>query len=210
MYKLKISMERENDWKLMVARKFPAMKLKVINSFKSEQSTINVLFARTEESKKEHVKEFLSKLADEVNLLEEGEDYLFLEVSVNDKFFEQELFAKHKCFQINGVMLQDSSVVFEVGSYSRENLSRLYDELQKSANVEMLFLGKSRFPTITLSTQQTTVLHLAFENGYYDFPRRINAEELSRKLGLKASTVNEHIRKAENKLVKYFLEQKVR
>jgi len=209
MYKLKISMEKENDWKLLVARKFPGLKFKVVNSFKFDKCVANVLFVRAAEEK-QTVKNFLSKFADEVNLLEEGEDYMFLEVCVSETFFEQELFAKHRCFQINGVLLQNSSVVFEVGSYERENLSRLFNELQKYVSVEMLFLGRSRFPTITLSKQQTIVLHLAFDNGYYDFPRKINAEELSRKLSLKASTVNEHIRKAENKLVKYFLEQKVR
>jgi len=209
MYKLKISMERENDWKLLVARKFPALKFKVVNSFRFDKCVTNVLFVRAN-GQKQTVENFLSKFADEVNLLEEGEDYMFLEVCVSETFFEQELFAKHRCFQINGVMLQNLNVVFEVGSYDRENLSRLYNELQKHCSVEMLFLGKARFPTITLSSQQTTVLHLAHENGYYDFPRKINAEELSRKLSLKASTVNEHIRKAENKLVKYFLEQKVR
>ena len=202
-------MGRASDWKFLLTSKFPELKFKVVNSFKSGNSTINVLFVRTAD-KKEAVKDFLAKLADQVNLLEEGEDYMFMEVNVNEEVFEPELFAKHKCFQINGVVLQNVSVVFEVGSYNRDNLSNLYNGLQKFGNVEMLFLGKARFPTITLSTQQTNVLHLAHENGYYDFPRRVNAEELARKLNLKPSTVNEHIRKAENKLVKYFLEQKVR
>jgi predicted DNA binding protein len=41
----------------------------------------------------------------------------------------------------------------------------------------------------------------AFALGYYDVPRRISSEELSRHLNADKSTIVEHLRKAEKKLI---------
>ena len=52
-----------------------------------------------------------------------------------------------------------------------------------------------------LTTKQRQALLTAYALGYYDIPRRITSEELSRHLNLNKSTVVEHIRKAEKKLL---------
>ncbi len=41
----------------------------------------------------------------------------------------------------------------------------------------------------------------AVENGYYEIPKRITADDLARKQGRLLSTLEEHIRKAESKIV---------
>jgi HTH DNA binding domain len=52
-----------------------------------------------------------------------------------------------------------------------------------------------------LSIKQRQALLTAFALGYYDVPRRISSEELSRHLNADKSTVVEHLRKAEKKLI---------
>ena len=205
MYKLKLSLEREDDWKLLLTRQFPDLKFKVLSSFLYEKNKeLTVLFVRTKN--KQNVLDFLSKLTEKYCVLEQGEDYLFLEVYTGTKFFEKQFFWKHKCFLLNGLPLFDEKVNYELGSSKRENLSNLFNELKLLVNVKMLSLSPSKFNTLNLSSQQSLVLQLAFENGYYDFPRKVKAEELAQFLKLKPSTVNEHIRKAENKVMKYVLE----
>ncbi|WP_089881347.1 helix-turn-helix domain-containing protein [Halogeometricum limi] len=58
------------------------------------------------------------------------------------------------------------------------------------------------FPAATLTDRQLTVVRAAVERGYYDAPRGTTHERLADELGLSASTVGEHLRRAEAKLVR--------
>jgi len=52
-----------------------------------------------------------------------------------------------------------------------------------------------------LTPRQRQMLLTAYALGYYDVPRRISSDELSRHLNVDKSTVVEHLRKAERKLI---------
>jgi hypothetical protein len=63
-------------------------------------------------------------------------------------------------------------------------------------------IDKEEEPLISkLSMKQRQALLTAFALGYYDVPRRISSEELSRHLNADKSTIVEHLRKAEKKLL---------
>lgn len=53
----------------------------------------------------------------------------------------------------------------------------------------------------TLTDRQSEVIHYAFENGYYEIPRRLTTEEIADEIGVKRRTAEEHLRRAENKLL---------
>jgi len=56
-------------------------------------------------------------------------------------------------------------------------------------------------PLDRLTEKQRLVLRTAHRLGYYDVPRRIDSRRLGRALGLRAATVVEHLRKAEQRLL---------
>jgi predicted DNA binding protein len=60
-----------------------------------------------------------------------------------------------------------------------------------------------------LTARQEQVVRKALELGYYDFPRRITARDLSKKLGIAASTVSEILQRSERKLVEFYLRNRV-
>lgn len=62
-------------------------------------------------------------------------------------------------------------------------------------------------PLNKLTEKQREVLITAYKLGYYDIPRRIKSEQLAKKMGLVDSTVVEHLRKAENNLMKQLIEE---
>jgi len=53
----------------------------------------------------------------------------------------------------------------------------------------------------SLTQKELVVLQIAMESGYYEYPRKINGTELARKIKSSKSTVIEHLRKAENKVM---------
>lgn len=61
--------------------------------------------------------------------------------------------------------------------------------------------AKAESPLSKLTAKQKQVLLTAFALGYYDVPRRISSEDLSRHLKADKSTIVEHLRKAERKLI---------
>lgn len=56
-----------------------------------------------------------------------------------------------------------------------------------------------------LTDKQLNSILLAYENGYYEIPRKITLEELAEKEKINRKTFEEHLRKSENKLMRNLL-----
>lgn len=52
-----------------------------------------------------------------------------------------------------------------------------------------------------LTARQRTVIRTAIDAGYYEIPRQVTTEELAERVGLARRTTEEHLRRAEKKLV---------
>ncbi len=58
-----------------------------------------------------------------------------------------------------------------------------------------------------LTGKQKEILLQAYNSGYFDHPRKVNAGELARKLGIHKTTLLEHLHKAEKRLIGHIIEQ---
>ncbi len=58
-----------------------------------------------------------------------------------------------------------------------------------------------------LTGKQKEILMHAYNSGYFDHPRKVNAGELARKLGMHKTTLLEHLHKAEKRLIGHIIEQ---
>lgn len=58
-----------------------------------------------------------------------------------------------------------------------------------------------------LTARQDYVIRKAHELGYYDYPRGITAIDLSRQLNITSSTLSEILKRAEQKLIEFYLKE---
>jgi len=59
-----------------------------------------------------------------------------------------------------------------------------------------------------LTPKQLEILDLAYRYGYYDWPRRIKLDEISKLMNISKTTVSEHLRRAELKILNFILKSK--
>jgi hypothetical protein len=62
-------------------------------------------------------------------------------------------------------------------------------------------------PLNQLTEKQRDVLITAYRMGYYNVPRRGSSQDIAKKLGLVDATVVEHLRKAEQRLIRHIIEE---
>ena len=85
-----------------------------------------------------------------------------------------------------------------------KSIYQFLNETEKLKNMTMEIIRRSELKYISkprLTRRQELILRAAVKFGYYDLPRRITNRELAKKLGLSASTVAEHLRKVENRIM---------
>lgn len=80
--------------------------------------------------------------------------------------------------------------------FSSININSLSSELTElTANI-------SNF----LTKKQLEVMTIAYKNGYYDIPRKSTLAELSNKIGIKRVAFQERLRRAEKRIIEYYME----
>ncbi|OGJ21942.1 hypothetical protein A3K73_04835 [Candidatus Pacearchaeota archaeon RBG_13_36_9] len=108
---------------------------------------------------------------------------------------------------------EDGWEEFEVASTDRTDLKKLIDIGERKYNLNLLeFKDKkiknfgflTMFPELT--DKQKNALETALNKGYYEYPRKISLDKLAKDVGLAFSTFQAHVRKAENKILKFAID----
>jgi predicted DNA binding protein len=102
----------------------------------------------------------------------------------------------HGMDKVNG-----SQRVFDIVVFRRADLKAIVADLREIGSVRLGKLTPFEDRTATLSPRQSEVVEAALDAGYFDWPRRIDAEQLAAEFDVAHSTLLEHLRKAEKKLI---------
>lgn len=103
---------------------------------------------------------------------------------------------------------------FVLGSWKKENLKKVMDKIKPNTiTFKLESLKKEKVSDVfiphippKLSKKQKEVFNLAYVHGYYDYPKKTNLEKLSKKAKLSPSTFQEHLRRAESKIIPFLAE----
>lgn len=120
---------------------------------------------------------------------------------------------RHRCFPTVPATVAHGREYWNVVSSDHEQVSETHEELSEIGQVEVESLRTQEFDRLLtgfseikrgvqdLSPRQREVLSRAIENGYYDAPRKCNIAELAEMDSANTSTVGEHLRRSEAKIL---------
>ncbi len=95
----------------------------------------------------------------------------------------------------------DGTAEWTLAFNKRESLTELLDQM-KQEHIDVKIMKLSSVADVeNLTSHQRTLVETALEEGFFDYPRRISLRELSKKMGISASTASEVLRRAERKIL---------
>jgi len=116
--------------------------------------------------------------------------------------------ANSSCFLQRAATLDDGSLEWDLILEDREALKKLTGDLSKyDCSVELAKISEVADED-ALTKRQEEVLRVAFERGYFDYPKNIGIRELARGFHLSTSTVSEILRKGQKKILHSYIEEK--
>ncbi len=123
---------------------------------------------------------------------------------------------KHNFLELQPIVYKDGWEWYRTVAFASMDIKRLFGHLSKFANVEIFSRTKkdeafSERENITISAsslfgsltrKQFDALRTALRLNYYDVPKKTSTQEMAKHLGMPQSTYEEHLRKAESKVLR--------
>lgn len=166
----------------------------------------------SKENKKKYF-EFVKKQPKYKNIEIEG-DFLVYTYEAPVKETHLQMYFTPEIFFIKPVTVKpDGYEYFEFGSWKKENLTNFMKKVKKWLKIYEFSIKKEKVTDIylphlmpKLTDKQKTAVSLAYQQGYYEYPKKTNIEKLAKTMSVSSSTYQEHLRKAEEKLMPFLLE----
>jgi predicted DNA binding protein len=125
------------------------------------------------------------------------------------------VFEKNHCLELQPCVYKGGWEYYRMVSFSEKDARNVFGTLGRYCKVEVISRRVIRSgavkETMLVSTQalfggltrkQVQALVFALENGYYQVPKKVTTEEMASKLKLPRTTYEEHLRKAEGKVLR--------
>lgn len=179
---------------------------------------INTLLGGVISGSEDNKRKFLIELKKDKRVIsvENHHDFIFIhavhpisrEARAEIKIFYNPQYIRVKPAYISS----DGWEYWEVACLDRVELNKLLISATKNYHAEIFSVKQEKIRSIsslsltpTLSEKQLETLKLAYKNGYYNYPRNKTLPELAKLTNKSYSTFQEHLSRAENKLIDYFL-----
>lgn len=196
----------ENVWVGRISRRYPDAQIRVLAAVASKEDGVVMVEFRAED---------LDALVSDVRAAEDVGDVVVLEQSKGAVLAQVEtssaVLLNH--VQQSGIPIEmpftasDGETVWDLTT-SHERLSKLGDLFSADGipfTVDSITHDLDRSDLLT--DAQLEVLTAAIQEGYYDTPRCCTQTELAEKIGYAKSTCSETLHRAEERIVKQFIEQ---
>lgn len=121
---------------------------------------------------------------------------------------------KHNCMKIEPTIYRDGWEWYRIIAFNQKDIKKLFESLGKFAKVEIVsretspehslrdsFIISANTLVGELTEKQVLALLSALSQGYYRVPKKVTADEIATSMGVPRTTFEEHLRKAESKVL---------
>jgi len=122
---------------------------------------------------------------------------------------------KHNCLKIEPILYKHGWEWYRILAFRQKDVKELFDELETFTTVQIIsrrpleetavkesMVLSPRSLLGELTKKQSHALMVAILRGYYEIPKKVSTEEIAKSLDLPRTTYEEHLRKAESKVMK--------
>jgi predicted DNA binding protein len=111
-------------------------------------------------------------------------------------------------FLISGKSMEEHTIKYSFIVPTFEAYKNIIAALERSGHkVNVLKMGSFEPKTGVLTEKQERIFWLALKGGFFDYPRKIDTKEFSKKLGIKPSTLSEILRRGTRRLLEHHFEE---
>ncbi len=113
-----------------------------------------------------------------------------------------------EAFLLESKMDKEGKTVWRLLSTNKETIRMIISDLEDHRyNVELMKLTSVDVGEL-MTSRQEDILQIAFERGYFDYPKKISLRDLAAMFDISISTLSEMLRKGQRKIMEeYFAEE---
>lgn len=112
------------------------------------------------------------------------------------------------CFLISAETASEGTLKWTLFVTDREAVKRLIQDLEDyGCQVELDRLRQVKRSEL-LTDRQTEIIRIAYQWGYFDYPRRTTVRTIAKALGISASTLSETLRKGQKKVIEAYFKNR--
>ncbi|MBI5159139.1 helix-turn-helix domain-containing protein [Candidatus Micrarchaeota archaeon] len=200
-------------WNSNAITKFPeaeSIELGARQLTRANNTTVNASIWRINCEKKEETSDYVKfvkkqdGIIDVAVLAEDGASAL-VGITWKARETSYEAVVKSGCAYHSNTYSKNGYEAYTVYAEDAREITKLLDEFEEIGETKIFKIKNEekmkKENKFNLTDKQKQAVTQAVANGYYEWPKKNNLEELARKLGRKRRTLQEHLRKAEGKII---------
>jgi len=152
------------------------------------------------------------KMIERIKVISLHDEHALVRIVWVNKGSSYVIVLKNNCLYTSPVVHKNGYEVYDVITEEPKKLVNLMEGLDGIGEAKLFEVGRiSNEHPFKLTDKQTNAIQLAVSHNFYDWPRKVNLDEISVMVGMKRRTFQENLRKAEAKLfphlIKHFFER---
>lgn len=196
----------DGPWIADVSREYPETRFEILTALPEEGQGFGLLRFRSGSIDSVLNRIRAHETIEEVSIIQQTEEAATIQIVTSRPMIL--LAAKRTGIPIEmPVIIQGGTATVDV-SAAHDRLSELGEQFSAMGiDFEIEYIQQRLHPDQLLTERQQEVLNLAVSQGYYDTPRKCTLTELAEEIGLAKSTCSETLHRAEEVVMKKFVEE---
>jgi len=186
-----------------------------IGEFRKDKK-VHFTAVNTIQGREEDKRAFLEDLRNDkrVDKMEINGDLFFLLNSRDPATKHLRGYRESQVFFVKPVVQKDGFEYWEIASWDKAGVVNFYNYAKENMQTELLKMKQEKLTDVFVpnimqhfTKKQRQAIEEAYSAGYYEYPKKTDLRELAKKAGVSLPTFQEHLKKAENKLISSQIEK---